>query len=253
MSFFLSLHPFNKSSQDEAVQLTSFKDLQMENVPADISNEYWISRDGDQVVKLACKKAFEGLGKLPDVGLVKKALYFVNSSQAEKYKHHCQVEESETKKSAIIQHLMSYAARKWDLYLESLNPELARTYTTKEKSVVLSTISNWLGVSSGAGKSALESATMGVLTPYNLADVTMIYRFKNLRTAVRDDLTKKQFEAVHCELNNVVDEYSVKKKIMINDKFLTSKSVDYIFDGAMKKIDAQRSADNINTMKARRS
>lgn len=256
MSSISPTHLFHRSCQDnlpdklsdpveDTVQLTrnsSFSDLHMENDPAVISNEFWLSRDGDRIVKSACEKAFEDLGKEKDVGFKSRAISIFKPSQAEKQR---QCKEFETKRDAVNQHLISYAARKWDLYLEQLPPELARKYASEDnKRSVLGEVSTWLNVSSGAGKSALESAAMKELGQYNLTDITLIFEFKDLRKNVRDSLTQKQFIAIHRELNNIVDEYCEKMNISVNGKSLTCSSVDEIFNQAKEKLEAKISKEN---------
>ncbi|WP_114787884.1 hypothetical protein [Vibrio tetraodonis] len=135
MSWFPSTHLFHRSCQynlsdqltdpvEDTVKLTrnsSFSDLDGANDPdpAVISDKFWLSRDGVRIVKSACEKAFEDLGKEKEVGFKSRALSMFKPSQAEKQR---QDKELETKKDAVNQHLISYAARKWDLYLAELSP-----------------------------------------------------------------------------------------------------------------------------------
>ncbi len=123
---------------------------------------------------------------------------------------------------------------------------MARKYASEDrKRSVLGEVSTWLNVSSGAGKSALESATMTELGQYNLTDITLSFEFKDLRKNVRNSLTQKQFIAIHRELNSIVDEYCKKINISVNGKLLTCSSVDEIFNQAKTELEAEISKENI--------
>ncbi|NOH70294.1 hypothetical protein F0225_02920 [Vibrio pectenicida] len=194
-----------------------------------LANMYWFDRDGERVVKSACQHVFSSLSN--ELGSQEVKSFKPNKATNSQQKSLLQTKVNE---DDIRQHMVSYAALKWDHHVQrsSIEP------TLEQKTQVLKNISNWLGVSSvDASKSFLESAVRVIVDKQQLEHKSMITGSFELKRAVRDRIDEITFESVTREINKIVNEYILNNKLLGSDgKYITSRRIDQKFEQELNKI-----------------